>query len=120
MITAIPATSNTEDSLVDARFGRAAWIALYNDSDDSWSFVENSINLSAAQGAGIQTAKNVINRDANAMISCNVGPKAFNLLHDSGVKIYLCPQDSSIKDALKALQNNSLDLMDSANKDGHW
>ncbi|HOO73207.1 MAG TPA: NifB/NifX family molybdenum-iron cluster-binding protein [Spirochaetota bacterium] len=120
MITAISVENKSSDGIVDARFGRAAFFALYNHEKDEWSFVDNSADLSLSQGAGIQAAKKVINAGADSLITCNVGPKAYDLLIRSGVKIFSCEPGTTVPEALKAKAENRLQRLDSANRDSHW
>jgi len=73
---------------MDARFGRAKFIMIYDTSDLSFKVHDNNVNLNAAQGAGIQTAQNIVELGATVLITGNCGPKAFKVLEAGGVKIY--------------------------------
>ncbi|MFW6062429.1 MAG: NifB/NifX family molybdenum-iron cluster-binding protein, partial [Planctomycetota bacterium] len=64
-------------SPVDPRFGRAKYLILVDTETGAWSATDNSQNLQAPQGAGIQAGKNVASLGAAAVVTGHVGPKAF-------------------------------------------
>jgi predicted Fe-Mo cluster-binding NifX family protein len=84
----VSAKGGTADSEVDPRFGRAASFLVYDTDERSWQPVDNVQALSAAHGAGIQSAETVCRLGASAVISGHVGPKAFAVLAAGGVKAY--------------------------------
>ena len=115
----ITCSGNTLDSPMDPRFGRAANFCLYDTDNKSFEIISNRQNLQAAQGAGIQAGQNVAQAGAQAVITGNVGPKAFQVLNQAGIKIYL-GQFSTVKEAIDAYEGGNLQPTDSANQDGHW
>ena len=119
MLIAITATGQNLNSQVDARFGRAKFIIIYNSEDKSYQTHDNNLNLNAAQGAGIQTAQNVVNLGANILITGNCGPKAFRVLDAGNVKIYVSTS-LSINDAIKSYEENKLNQLTNPNVEGHW
>jgi len=80
---------------------------------------DNAPNLNAAQGAGIQAAETVARLGALAVITGNVGPKAFRALNAAGIKIYLA-KEGTVTDALRAFQAGALPEVSVANVEGHW
>ena len=106
-------------SSVDLRFGRAKGFLIYDMDSNESEYVDNKQNLDAAQGAGIQSAKTVIDAGAEAVITGNVGPKAFTTLNAAGVKIYLF-KDGNVKSAIDQLRKGELELTSNANVEGHW
>ena len=104
---------------VDPRFGRAKYFILYDTADTRTQVKDNDINLNAVQGAGIQAAKNVVDTGAEALITGNVGPKAFAVLGKAGITVY--PGVSgSVADAITAFEAGTLKPASSANVEGHW
>lgn len=104
---------------MDSRFGRAACLLLVDTDTNDCQPNDNSLNLNAAQGAGIQTAKNIAALGAEAVITGNVGPNAFRTLNAAGIKVYLAePQTSQA--ALEAFKAGTLKTADGANVEGHW
>jgi predicted Fe-Mo cluster-binding NifX family protein len=80
---------------------------------------DNTVNLNAAQGAGIQTARNVAELGVEAVITGNVGPNAFKTLNAAGIQIYLAGQQT-IQDAVEMFKPGQLQEVGSANVEGHW
>ncbi len=119
MKIAISAQGPTLESQVDPRFGRAkAFVVIDTDTNEFFSH-DNTVNLNAAQGAGIQSAKNVSDLGVRAVITGNMGPKAHAALSAAGVEIYT-GASGAVKDALAAFRAGSLSRADKANVEGHW
>ena len=68
MKIAISARSASLESNFDTRFGRAPLFVIYDTDSKEVSSCNNTQNLQAAQGAGIQTAQNVANAGAQAVV----------------------------------------------------
>jgi predicted Fe-Mo cluster-binding NifX family protein len=119
MKVAISTEGKDLNAVVDARFGRAKGFLVYEMDTGESVYVDNKQNLEAAQGAGIQSAKTVIDAGADAVITGNVGPKAFTTLNAAGVKIYLF-KDGSVQTAIDQLKKGELELTSDANVEGHW
>lgn len=119
MKIAISSRSGKLTDPIDSRFGRASYFIIYNLEDDSYEVLENSQNLNATQGAGIQAAMNVINSDATALLTGHCGPKAFRTLATGEIAIY-CDVKGSIEDAITSFKENKLTVADSADVEGHW
>ncbi len=119
MKIAVTATGETMDATIDPRFGRAAGFIIFNTSDESFIYLKNPVKLESVQGAGIQTAKNIIDSGAKKVITGNVGPKAFTTLNTAGIEIYT-GASGTVKEALKALDSGNLEKTESANVSGHW
>ncbi|MFV0423668.1 NifB/NifX family molybdenum-iron cluster-binding protein [Oleidesulfovibrio sp.] len=119
MIIAISAAGNTPESNLDPRFGRAAGFVLFNSETGEFTYKDNTQNLNAAQGAGIQAAMNVADTGAAAVITGHVGPKAFQALQQGQVAVYLT-DSPTVNDALEAFRQGMLKPADQADKQGHW
>lgn len=119
MKIAITSSGENLDNEIDLRFGRAKSFIIYETNDDSFEFIDNVQNLEAAQGAGIQAAQNVVNKDVEAVITGHCGPKAFKVLSASGVKVYTT-EISKISDIIEKFKNNELQELTSADVEGHW
>ncbi len=87
MKIAVTSQGETPESSVDERFGRAYWILIYDEVDDSWEALENSVARNAMQGAGIQAAQLVSDHQATVLITGVTGPKAFRALDAAGVRV---------------------------------
>ena len=104
---------------LDPRFGRAKWFILVDTDTDQFEAHDNEVNLNASSGAGIQTAQNVANLGAEAVITGNVGPNAIKTLNAAKVKVLLS-KASTVQDALDLFKAGELKEVDQANVEGHW
>lgn len=119
MKVAISCVSENLDASVDPRFGRARGFLIVDTDTEAFEWLTNSQNLQAAQGAGVQAAQNVIGTRVEALISGNVGPKAFRVLQEAGIRVYT-GASGTVREALEALQENKLLETSQATKPGHW
>ncbi len=86
MKIAITATGNTLDSMVDPRFGRAAWFLIVDtDTRQLIEAIDNTAGKEAAHGAGISAAAQVADKGVQALLTGRVGPKALPVLEKAGV-----------------------------------
>jgi predicted Fe-Mo cluster-binding NifX family protein len=104
---------------LDSRFGRAPKFLIYDLESDSFEIVDNSQNLNAAQGAGIQSAQNIARLGVEALITGHCGPKAFSVLIKAGIKIYNSSA-ATVAQALEEYRAGKLTEAASADVDGHW
>ena len=117
----IAVTSQGRDmtSPVDPRFGRAKYFLVVDTETGAFSVAGNTQNLNAAQGAGIQAGRNVVNLGAEAVISGHLGPKAFATLQASGVKMYT-GATGGVSEAVDQFKAGKLQQIASADVEGHW
>jgi len=80
---------------------------------------DNSSNLTAVQGAGIQAARRVVELRARALVTGHVGPKAFATLAAGNVDVFV-GATGSVADALEQFKAGRLKQADKANVEGHW
>jgi predicted Fe-Mo cluster-binding NifX family protein len=119
MIVAIPAAGSTPAAAVDPRFGRAQGFMLYNSETDNYHYIENSQNLNAVQGAGIQAAQHIAAHKAGVLLCGNVGPKAYALLQKAGITLFSC-RSETVEQAITDWKANALSPIDNATVEGHW
>jgi len=106
-------------SAVDPRFGRAKYFLVVDTETGEMSAVDNSVNLNAAQGAGIQAGKNVVALGVDGVITGNLGPKAFATLQGGGVKVYT-GASGTVAEAIEQFKAGKLTATECANVEGHW
>lgn len=119
MILAISAVGEKLTDSMDTRFGRAKYFIIYDTNNSSFSVHTNKQNLSASQGAGIQSAQAVVDYGAEVLISGNCGPKAFSVLKVAGIKVYSA-ENCTVKEAIELFMANKLKQLNDANVEGHW
>lgn len=120
MRLAITTSGNSPESLLDSRFGRAKGFILFTVESDHWEFIENKQNLNAVQGAGIQSAKTVLDAGAECVISGHIGPKAFQVLSGAGVAMYTASEEKSVKEIIEQYKAKELQKMEEPDVEGHW
>ena len=106
-------------SLVDQRFGRAEFFLVVDTETGDISSSDNSQNLNAAQGAGIQAGKNVVDLGVSAVITGHVGPKAFATLQAGGVEIYTGAA-GTVAQAIEQFKAGTLQQAKAADVESHW
>ncbi|MDD2236698.1 MAG: NifB/NifX family molybdenum-iron cluster-binding protein [Kiritimatiellae bacterium] len=116
----ITAKGETIESEADLHFGRAKYFLLVDTETGECTAHDNKQNLNAAQGAGIQSAETVIRLGAEAVITGNVGPKAFRVLSGSEIPVFLVPAESTVSQAVELMKAAQLPRADGATKEGHW
>lgn len=119
MKIAITTTGTNLTAPLDPRFGRTARFLVYDTDTKTFEIVDNSQNLNAAQGAGIQAAQNAASTGAKAVISGHFGPKAFRVLNASKIAAY--PSSAAtVQDALDLYAAGKLTAAQEADVEGHW
>ena len=119
MKVAVSAQGKDFGSPVDPRFGRTQYFIVVDTETYDFSVHDNTQNVNALQGAGIQAAKNVSDLGVDAVISGNVGPNAFATLQAAGIDTYV-KAAGTVKEAVEALKSGTLEKSDRANVRGHW
>lgn len=120
MKVAVSAQGNDLDALVDPRFGRARWFIFADTGTEEWSAHDNSANVGANGGAGVQAGTTVAEQGVEAVITGNVGPNAHKVLAAAGIAIYQAGNGVSVRDALAALARGQLAKADAPTVSGHW
>ncbi|MCL5742769.1 MAG: dinitrogenase iron-molybdenum cofactor biosynthesis protein, partial [Acidobacteria bacterium] len=77
MKLAVTSQGNNLKASLDPRFGRAKYFIVVDTETGAFSAADNTVNLNAAQGAGIQAGKRVAELGVEGLITGHVGPKAF-------------------------------------------
>ena len=119
MKVAVTSQGQELSSEIDPRFGRARWLVVVDTETGKSEVHDNSVNLNATQGAGIQTGQNVANLEVDAVITGNIGPNAFRTLNAAGVRTLLA-EKQTVAEAIDAFKAGGLKEVDQANVEGHW
>ena len=119
MKIAVSSTGRELSSMTDQRFGRARFFIVVDTETGEFIANDNTQNLNALQGAGIQSAKNIVDFGANAVITGNVGPKAFNTLQVAGIDIYI-GATGTVQEAVDAFKAGKLQKTGKASVEGRW
>ncbi len=120
MKIAITATGENLNSAVDRVFGRARYFVIMDAEGNNVEVLENSQNVNAAQGAGIQTAQHIADRSVNVLLTGNVGPNAFRALEAASVRVFQFERDIlTVRDALAAWKEGRLQEVKAPTAKGH-
>ena len=120
MKIAITAGGEDLDSPVDRVFGRAKRFVITDPEGTNVELLENKQNVNAAQGAGIQSARQMANQSINVVLTGNIGPNAFRALEAVSIKIYQFGSDIlTVRDALTAWKQGRLQEVGAPTAKGH-
>lgn len=86
MKVAVSATGGGLDAAVDPRFGRCPYFIIVDTDTLEFEAVPNT-SQSAPHGAGIQAVHTVASKGAQAVLTGNVGPNAYQALSAAGIQI---------------------------------
>ena len=90
MKIAISSTGKTLESDVDARFGRCNYFLIVEIENKKVKNVKAIENTAKEQmgGAGVTAGEIVANEKVDAIITKNLGPRAFSIFEQFGIKVY--------------------------------
>lgn len=106
MKVAISSSGAELSSHVDPRFGRCRFLVFYDTDTSEWEAVAND-NMDASGGAGTRTAQMVLDKEATAVITGNVGPNAMGVLSAGKVPVYT-GISGSVESALSLFKEGGL------------
>lgn len=106
---AISSEGPTLEDQVDPRFGRAAGFIIIDPETMDFEYQDNGASQARAQGAGIQAAETVVSAGAEAVLTGYVGPKAFQALAATGIRVAQNLENLSVKEAVERFQKNEVD-----------
>lgn len=90
MKIAVSAKGSTMERDIDERFGRCPYFIIVEVADGNYKFLETVKNIGSKRtgGAGSFAAKLVAEKKVDAVITGEVGPNAFEVLKQFGIKIH--------------------------------
>ena len=118
MKIAITSTGKTLESDVDPRFGRAAYFIIVDTDTMEFNAAENA-NVAVGGGAGVGSAKTVIDAGAQAILTGNCGPNAERTLTAGGVKLY-AGVTGTVKEAAESFKSGKLTQTSGPNVQSHF
>jgi len=116
---AVTAQGPLASSEVDPRFGRASCFIVVDTEGGENQVFDNTQNLNAVQGAGVQAAQTVANLGVEALMTGHCGPKAFRILDAAGIKVYL-GAEGTVETAVKNFQAGEYKPAQRPDVEGHW
>ena len=119
MKVAVTSKGKNLDSTVDPRFGRAAYFLIVDTDSFEFEVVDNSDNINAFKGAGIQAAASLSNKGAEVLLTGFCGPNAFKTLAAANIKV-ANDISGTIREAVTTFKEGKVLFSDGSNVDGHW
>jgi len=113
----VTASGRTLDAPMSPVFGRCPVYLFVDPETMSFEAVENPA-MNAAGGAGIQAAQFVVERGAQAVVTGNIGPNAFDVLATAEVPAYLFP-GGTVREAVNAYRNGDVTRSGTASAPAH-
>jgi predicted Fe-Mo cluster-binding NifX family protein len=114
----ISATGASLDSDVEPRFGRCPYFIVADPETLEFEAVDNSATM-AAGGAGIAAAQAIANKGAEAVLTGNCGPNAYQVLSAAGFRI-ITGISGKIKDAIELYRSGNFKTSEQANVPDHF
>lgn len=94
----IPSKGKDLEAEMDPSFGRAQYFLIVDPETMDFEVVSNP-NSEAAQGAGIQSAQLISNKNIGTLITGSCGPNAQRILQSSGINV-ITGANGKVKDVL--------------------
>jgi predicted Fe-Mo cluster-binding NifX family protein len=113
----VSAQGNTLDAPASPVFGRCPTYIFVDSETLQFEAVPNPA-MNQGGGAGIQAAQFVVERGAEAVLTGNLGPNAFDVLQAAGVPGYLVPE-GNVRQAVEAFKAGRVSPMGGANVAAH-
>jgi predicted Fe-Mo cluster-binding NifX family protein len=95
-------------SSVDPRFGRAAHFLLIDTETNQFHCLDDV--TAKVQGAGVMVAQSVIDSGASAVVTGQIGPRAYDVLAAAGIEIFLAPS-ATVGGAIQDLHAGRLEKL---------
>ena len=119
MKVVVTSTGDALEAQVDPRLGRAAKFILYDTETKEFSVIDNSAGVTASHGAGVTAGQAIADVGAEAVITGNCGPRAFQVLSAAGIKVYV-GASGTVADAITQFEDGKLRVAGEANVGGHF
>jgi len=102
----VSATGSDINSKVDPRFGRCQYL-IFVDTDTMDFEAQDNAASAAGGGAGIATGQEVVNKEAQVVLTGNIGPNAHNVLSQAGIQV-MTGVSGKVRDAVEAFKKGDL------------
>jgi predicted Fe-Mo cluster-binding NifX family protein len=113
----VSSQGDTMDAPASPVFGRCPTYLFVEPETMKFEAVPNPA-MNQAGGAGIQAAQFVVNQGADAVLSGNLGPNAYDVLQAAGVPGFLV-SDGTVRQAVEAYKAGQLQPMAGPNVGAH-
>ncbi|QXM05287.1 NifB/NifX family molybdenum-iron cluster-binding protein [Crassaminicella indica] len=108
----VSSLGNEKGAMMDSRFGRCPYFAIYDTETKTYEFIENS-GVTASGGAGIAAGQQVVNKGVEVLITGFLGPNAMKVLMGGKVKPYH-GKGGTIEEEIKLYEEGKLEIIENA------
>jgi predicted Fe-Mo cluster-binding NifX family protein len=119
MKIAVTAKGRHLTDAVDPRFGRAPFILIVDTETMEYETLDNSANVNAFKGAGIQAATMVAEKGAQVLLTGYCGPNAFRTVEAAGMKV-VSDVTGTVREAIDTFKGGQIAYSKGPNAEGHW
>ncbi|MFP3895560.1 MAG: NifB/NifX family molybdenum-iron cluster-binding protein [Anaerolineales bacterium] len=118
MKIAVTSSGDHPEAPLSPIFGRSPAYIFIDTETMEYETMSNPAS-GAAGGAGIQAAQFIVERNADAVITGNVGPNAYGVLNSANIPAYLSEAET-VEQAVEAFKAGELEKVSDANVPGHF
>jgi predicted Fe-Mo cluster-binding NifX family protein len=97
------------DAKIDPRFGRTAYLLIWDDKENELTIFDNRAIENEAHGAGPRTSQKLIELKADVLVTGNgPGGNAAAVLEKAGIDVFVGADQMTVKEAYKNFQEKKL------------
>jgi predicted Fe-Mo cluster-binding NifX family protein len=100
MKIAIPSMGESLTSVVSRTLGRSPFIIIYDNETNKYNSFSNT-GYNQQDGSGLQAAELIIQKNADVLLTREIGRKAYSVLMKEYVDIHLLNSSGTVKSVLK-------------------
>ncbi len=108
----ISSSGNSLESIMDPRFGRAAYFVMADTDTMKCEVIENDAAASGG-GAGITSGQMMVDKGVTAVITGNMGPNAMEVLKAANIAIYR-GESTTVKENIEKFKKGLLEKIDTS------
>ncbi len=117
MKIAVTSQGESIDSAIDERFGRCNFFVIIDPNNMEHEILPNEA-IASSGGAGIRAVQALVNKNVEALITGNIGPNAFDVLRQAGVKVFR--SSGNVRDTVEKFKEGKLEEIKEANVGKHF
>lgn len=118
MKVAVSTSGKDLSSQVESRFGRCPYYIIVDTDTMAFEVVPNTA-VGSAHGAGIKAAQLVASKGVRAVLTGNVGPKAYGALAASSIQV-ITGVAGTVVDAVERFKRGEMETARSPTVKGHF